>query len=245
MKKTWLINLTIVCTILGLLLSWQYNSFRAAEVMDPNAVLRENIIDNITALEANIQDIEEEISELRSQLDLFQENEIQDAGTLSILHDYLHFQRSLTSLTPVSGPGITIILNDNTQGWAAAATDPANFRNADLFIIHDKNLLYLVNDLRAAGARAISINNQRLTASSAIRCVGTMILVNGIPMAPPYEIRVLSMGDPEELRDRILLGNEIPSLMSRNFPVQIEVGEIEIPEYRGSFRPIHLEMEIQ
>ena len=237
MKKNWIINITIVCTILGLLLSWQYKSFRA-EAGSSASILHQNIIDMITELETNIKSIEEEIGTLRNQLSQFQEDESQDAGTLKFLQDYLHFKRSLTSQTPVVGPGIIITLDDNVQGAAAASADFATFRPED-YIIHDKTILYLVNELKAAGARAISINNQRLVANSDIRCVGTVILVNTIPMAPPYQIKAL--GNPEELREKILLGNEVPYLKARNFPVKIEIGEVEIPEYRGSFRQSHLE----
>ncbi|MBS3971034.1 MAG: hypothetical protein KGZ94_13085, partial [Clostridia bacterium] len=114
MKKNWIINITIVCTILGLLLSWQYKSFRA-EAGSSASILHQNIIDMITELETNIKSIEEEIGTLRNQLSQFQEDESQDAGTLKFLQDYLHFQRSLTSQTPVVAPGIIITLDDNVQ----------------------------------------------------------------------------------------------------------------------------------
>ncbi|KUO53402.1 MAG: hypothetical protein APF76_09175 [Desulfitibacter sp. BRH_c19] len=237
MKKTWMFNITIVCTILGLLLSWQYKSTRA-EADSSSSILHENIIEMIQQLETDIHDTEEEIGTIRNQLSQYQEVEDQDAGTLKFLQDYLHLQRSINSLTTVVGPGITITLDDNVQGAASASTDFASFRPED-YIIHDKTVLYLVNELKAAGAKAIAINNQRLVSSSDIRCVGTVILVNTTPMAPPYQIKAL--GDPEEIKEKLLLGDEIPYLKARNFPVKIEVGEVEIPEYKGNFRQSHLE----
>ena len=65
------------------------------------------------------------------------------------------------------------------------------------YIIHYENLLYLVNDLRNAGAEGISINGQRIVVSSEIRCVGNVILVNTTRLAPPFEISAI--GDPKAL----------------------------------------------
>lgn len=232
-----MLNITIVCTILGLLLSWQYKTYHT-EADNSNSILHENIIEMIQQLEVNIYDIEEEIGTIRNQLSLYENEEDHDAGTLKFLQDYLHFQRSSNSLTAAIGPGLIITLDDNVQGAVSASTDFASFRPED-FIIHDKTILYLVNELKAAGAQAISINNQRLVSSSDIRCVGTVILVNTTPMAPPYLIKAL--GNPDEIMEKLLLGDEIPYLKARNFPVKLDVGEVEIPEYKGSFRQAHLE----
>ena len=241
MKKSWLINLTIVCTIFGLLLSWQYNSFRIAEANNPNSTLQENLLNTIAEREANIQSIEEEIGDLRSQLSQFLEDEAQDTGgTLALLQEYLESQRTLTSLTPVSGSGIIITLNDNVQGVAAARADAIIF-NIEEFLIHDWTLLYVVNELRAAGAVAISINNQRIATSSAIRCVGPVILINRVHIPAPFEIKAITLGNPEEFKNRIESSGKIPSLRSLNFPVEIEIAEFEIPEYKGHFRSNYLE----
>jgi uncharacterized protein YlxW (UPF0749 family) len=241
MKKTYIVNLTIVCTILGLLLSWYFKSFHE-ETTSTNTILHDNIVELIQDLELEINNIEEEISNLRNEITEYQEVGTQDQGRLNFLQDYLYLQRSVSALTPVSGPGVIITIDDNVQGAAAASNDFISFRPED-FIIHDKTLLYLVNELKAAGAKAISINNQRLVTSSNIRCVGTVILVNTIPMAPPYQIKAL--GDPDKIKEALLMGDEIPYLRAKEFPVKIEVDEIEIPEYKGSFRTSHIQRSEQ
>ena len=246
MKKSWLINLTIVCTILGLLLSWQYNSFRAAETETPMSIFQQDALDRITAREANIQRVEEEIGDLRSRLSQFLEDEAQDTGGyLALLQESLSFHRALAAMTPVSGSGIIITLNDNNQGAIAAqAADPVVF-DPNNFIIHDWNIRYIVNELRAAGATAISINNQRITASSEITCVGTVVIINSNRMQAPYNIKALTLGNPNELKERMESRGEIPALRTHNFPVEIEIAEVEIPAYIGSFRLNYLKMEEQ
>ncbi|WP_345714225.1 DUF881 domain-containing protein, partial [Kineococcus glutinatus] len=65
----------------------------------------------------------------------------------------------------------------------------------------DRDLQTLVNGLWAAGAEAVSIGGQRLTALSAIRSAGAAILVGYRPLSPPYE--VLVVGDPAQLQTRL------------------------------------------
>ena len=77
------------------------------------------------------------------------------------------------------------------------ATVPCNRENPNYGIVHDYDILTLVNELRASGAEAIAVNGERLTAVSEIRCAGTLILVNWVRIAPPYEIKAI--GDPEML----------------------------------------------
>lgn len=102
--------------------------------------------------------------------------------------------------TAVSGPGITITLDD-AEGSRAGA-DPSGESN--LGRVLDRDLQQVVNGLWAAGADAIAINDQRLTSTSAIRSAGEAILVDYRPLEPPY--RVSAIGDPEELRSGFTQG---------------------------------------
>lgn len=94
--------------------------------------------------------------------------------------------RSGTS--PVRGPGVEVVADD--------APDAESDRNKVL----DTDLQKLVNGLWQAGAEAISINGQRLTALSAIRHAGEAITVNYKSLSRPYTILVI--GDPATLPAR-------------------------------------------
>jgi uncharacterized protein YlxW (UPF0749 family) len=170
-------------------------------------------------------------------LSTYHETEELEIDKLDSLKKLLQHQRMISAQTSAQGPGLVITLDDNVSGAQNASSDFLAFNPAD-YIIHDKTLLYLVNELRAAGAKAISINNQRIVTNSDIRCVGTVILVNTIPMAPPYTIKIL--GEPKTIEEQLSAGTEIPFLRSQNFPVKMEVSNVEIPEYKGSFRNNYL-----
>lgn len=84
---------------------------------------------------------------------------------------------------PVRGPALVVTLND-------AETDPTHGQGR----VFDQDLQIVVNGLWAAGATAIAINGQRLTATTAIRTAGQAVLVDYRPLTPPYAVTAL--GDP-------------------------------------------------
>jgi uncharacterized protein YlxW (UPF0749 family) len=70
--------------------------------------------------------------------------------------------------------------------------------------VTDRDLQTIVNEVWAAGAEAVSVNGQRLTALSAIRSAGDAVLVDFRPLNPPYTIR--AVGDPKTLRTTFVGG---------------------------------------
>lgn len=239
MSKRWQLALIFISVIAGILLSSliminQASRGEAAE--SPNS----DLIEIINRAEEETVTLEELINDRRERIDQIREQQIHDVDQLSELQRELDWLRRAVGLTPVAGPGIIITLDDNEAlASAAKAADPLSF-DPNRYIIHDKDLLYLINDLKIGGAEAISINNQRIISTSDIRCVGTVILVNSMRLAPPYEIRAI--GDPEKLTHHVLNGQSIPWLKNRDFPVSVvEEETIEIPTYRGSFSVSHLQ----
>ena len=94
-----------------------------------------------------------------------------------------------TGYTPVTGPGVRIVLDDAPDGDVTQ-------------VVRDEDLALLVDGLWSAGAEAIAINDQRLTALSAIRNVGPAVHVNSKPVNPPYTIQAI--GDTLTLQSELL-----------------------------------------
>src|SRR5699024_6146466 len=67
--------------------------------------------------------------------------------------------------------------------------------------VTDGDLQIAVNGLWAAGAEAVAVNGQRVSATTAIRTAGSAVLVDFRPLSPPYEVTAL--GDPELLRSGV------------------------------------------
>jgi uncharacterized protein YlxW (UPF0749 family) len=98
--------------------------------------------------------------------------------------------------TPVSGPGLQVTLRD-AQGADAGDGTGRGGQLGD-GRIYDRDLQDLANALWAVGAEAISINGQRLTATTAIRSAGEAVLVDFRPLSPPYVVRAIGDVDAME-----------------------------------------------
>jgi uncharacterized protein YlxW (UPF0749 family) len=111
----------------------------------------------------------------------------------------------VTGAVAVAGPGIEVTVNDAANvAHAGDGSNPRGQDTADDGRVLDQDLQVVVNGLWAAGAEAVSINGQRLTALSAIRSAGQAVLVDYRPLAPPY--RISAVGDPAGLRSRFSAG---------------------------------------
>ena len=67
------------------------------------------------------------------------------------------------ALTNVKGTGVSVLIEDSLKPIQSG-------ENPNLYVIHDEDILRIVNELRAGGAEAIAINDQRLIGTSEIRC---------------------------------------------------------------------------
>ena len=134
-------------------------------------------------------------------------------------------------LTPMAGPGVSVTLRDSSQSLTEAEGAQVN----DL-VIHEQDLQAVVNALWSGGAEAMSVNGQRLLATSAIRCVGNILLLNGRVHPPPYEIRAI--GGHDELRAALELDSAVSAFreaaeqFSLGFDV-VDLDEITVPAFEG------------
>ena len=135
-------------------------------------------------------------------------------------------------LLPLEGQGVIVTMDDST-GKVRAEENP------NLYVIHDDDILRVINELWAAGAEAISINGQRLVATSEIRCAGPTLSVNNVRSAAPYEISAI--GDKKSLENSIKMrGGVEDTLKVWGIRLEIEASdEVYIPAYSGSFRHVY------
>ncbi|MEZ0114873.1 uncharacterized protein YlxW (UPF0749 family) [Catenulispora sp. EB89] len=101
-----------------------------------------------------------------------------------------------TGASPVTGPGLEVVLNDAAGADNPSSTDPRQ-NGTNQSRVLDLDLQHAANGLWAAGAEAVAINGQRLTALSAIRTAGSAIMVDFRPLSPPYTLQAI--GDPKSM----------------------------------------------
>lgn len=203
--------------ILGVMVVSQY---RMTQVVSSDNVN----LQRVSELSLQLTDIQKERDELKSQLNSLKSNETTGENS-SQIEDL----KNKAGLTDVVGEGVIVTINDSKVPVKSGD-------NPNLYLIHDEDILRVVNELRAGGAEAISINDQRLIGTSEIRCSGPTITVNGKLFGPPYVIK--AVGNQNTLNSALTMrGGVGDSLKYWGIEMSIQKMQgITIPAYTGVFR---------
>ena len=87
----------------------------------------------------------------------------------------------------VTGPALSVSLDDAKR---TAASLPAGY-TADDLVVHQQDVENVVNALWAGGAEAMMLQDQRVISTSAVRCVGNTLILQGRVYSPPYVIQAI------------------------------------------------------
>jgi uncharacterized protein YlxW (UPF0749 family) len=98
-------------------------------------------------------------------------------------------------MTAVEGRGLTVTMDDAPRH---ARQELAPGTHIEDYIVHQQDLEAVMNALWAGGAEAMMVMDQRIGATSTVRCVGSVLLLEGRQYSPPYTIAAI--GDPEALQ---------------------------------------------
>jgi uncharacterized protein YlxW (UPF0749 family) len=185
--------------ILGFIISSEIRSIRNENVA-LEAIRRDYdfYIDLLAQETQREVQLEKRVSSLTAALYGAYDRFLTESGQKQLSDEWI-LARAMAGLTPVTGNGIQITLDD------AQGTEPIS----SLTIIHDSDVQYVVDALRALGARAISINGERILGTSKLICNGPTILINRKFCPVPYVIT--AVGDAETMRTHF----ESDSLLSR------------------------------
>ena len=175
--------------------------------------------------EKNI-DLSRQLLQANSTLETYRENAQKNDSGSKAMAEELKNAMVLAGLTDVEGQGVTIVLKDSTE--TAIGVSSADY------VIHDRDLRDIVNELVASGAEAISINGERISGKSAIRCVGPTVTINNRYFAPPFTIKAI--GNPDTLEAGLNIRDGVVDVM-RAFKIEVTItksNKIQIPKYNGT-----------
>ncbi len=184
----------------------------------------------ILKISERYDNLAEELDQLEKQLEKERENSTSSNSKLAILEGNIKDKNLMLGLTEVTGTGIKIVLNDG-----AISAIPNIFVNTSDLLVHDGDLINVVNELFNAGAEAIAINGQRIVLSTAIECDGNVVRVNGTKIGAPFEITAI--GYPEQLSGISRPGGYLEVLESRGVVVNItKQNTVKLPKYTGTIK---------
>lgn len=208
-----LLTLTLVAALLGAATTVAVLDLRAPqpEVSRGRAVL----IEQIRERSAQVEALSGRAAALSAEVDGLQGDGLLPSALLEINA----LDRWVNGAVAVRGPGMVVTLTDGSGGGLVEPGDaPADSR------VRDADVQFVVNELWAAGAEAVAVNDERLTSLSAIRNAGDAILVDLQPLnGPTYTIE--AVGDPEDMQVEFArsAGLGFLQLLSAEFGIENEV----------------------
>lgn len=166
----------------------------------------EELLDETEKVDEQLQKEIEKATENNSELEE-SKNEINEGN-------------KIIGLTEVKGSGVVITVADSDIDTNTAV------------LVHDIDIMKIVNELKNAGAEAISINEQRVISTTSIICGGNIININGERIGSPFEIKAI--GSPETLANLKRPGGYLSILEEKNIKVNLKKDDnITIPKYSG------------
>lgn len=183
----------LFCILIGLLISIQSRIITGSFLYISPKILQE--YDNsIKTEKMEIEQMKILISEKQKKLDAYQSFSGESDSILSTMTQELNKIKLISGFTDVQGEGVIITLDDGTRELYQGE-DPNDI------LVHDIDLLTIINDLKVAGAEAISINGQRIINNSEINCSGHSVRINNQFFAQPFIIKAI--GAPKTLESAI------------------------------------------
>ena len=176
------------CLLIGLVLVVAYvHTNRGA----PQAAkVHDRLVSRVRGAEHTADSLVGQLNQLESRLAALRRSAL-PAGLSRRLAD----AQFAAGTVAVHGPGLTVTLDEppktGPSGGGRGGTTPITATH----ILTDRDVRSVVNELWADGAEAISVNDVRLTATSAIRFAGEAVLIDFRPISPPYEVRAVGNAD--------------------------------------------------
>lgn len=219
----------VICFLLVFMVTLQIRTINDSESDILRLKTENELRDEITQWKDVYANATEKINELNSKINDYQNSASKENDAVAVIKKELDDANILAGLVAVKGQGIVVTLDD-TEALNDIALQ-AGYYDPSAYIIHDSDLLMVINELRSSGAEAISINGQRITSNTEVRCTGPQVTINGVRVVAPFKISAI--GEPTMLRGALnLRGGIIDSLKASSIDVTIEESEeIIIPAY--------------
>ena len=168
------------------------------------------------------KDLEKAEKELEKQ----RQNATQNNSDLESKEEEIKQGNKILGLAEVTGPGVIVTLSDSKKD-ISSALDPSSL------VVHDLDVLSVINELQNAGAEAISINDQRIVPTTGIICGGNIIDINQEKVGAPFVIKAIGL--PEQLAALSRPGGYLETLKGYSIGVELKKSNnITIPKYSGT-----------
>ncbi|MFZ4272720.1 DUF881 domain-containing protein [Streptomyces arboris] len=183
-----------VFALAGLIFVTSANTAKGTNLRSDSSLLK--LSDLIKERSENNAELNDSVASARADIDALAQR---DDGSTEAEDAKLKALEKAAGTTKITGDAVSVTLNDAPPDATANPGYPEPQPN-DL-VIHQQDLQAVVNALWQGGARGIQVMDQRLISTSAVRCVGNTLILQGRVYSPPY--KVTAVGDPGKLKQAL------------------------------------------
>ncbi len=226
--RRWRALVPVVCLVAGL-------GFAASARNSGNSELRapvnSSLADTVRTAEQRVRAADLQVQQLQAEVNRTAKQAGNNDSAVAAAQRQVTPKLAPAGLTAVRGPGLEVILDDAPGEPAGIQVDP------NQLVVHQSDIQAVVNALWAGGAEAMTIAGQRVIATSAVRCVGNTLLLNGEVYSPPF--RVAAIGPSATMLGQLAsspgvkLFREAAGYYGLGYTVD-EQHDLVLPAYTGS-----------
>lgn len=187
-KKQIAITLGVMCFILTMAICVQLKTVKNTTTTISQSLKENSLRDEVLKWKEKYDYTYEELTESNKKLEEVRKQATQNDTKSQSRQDEIKKNNMLLGLEEVSGEGLIINLADNNTGILKNGNEALDLSSQ---LVHDDDLIEVVNALNNAGAEAISINGQRIVQTTAITCEGNVIKINGQKVSSPFTIKAI------------------------------------------------------
>ena len=224
-KKMISIVLGVMCFSLTLGICVQMKTVKTSNSIVGSSYEENNLRAEVLKYKERYDNKYKELESAEKELEKERQNSTKNNGDLEEKEQQIIQGNKMIGLTEVTGPGVIITLSDSKN-------DASSVLNPSTLLVHDVDILGVVNELKNAGAEAISINEQRIVPTTSISCGGNIIDINGEKVGAPFVIKAIGL--PEQLAGLSRPGGYLEILEWASIGVDLKKSNnITIPKYTG------------
>lgn len=182
----------IGCIIIGILIAMNIDFTKISEWKILSTSQYQDLYTEKLKLQSDVDSLTAQYKTMSSKIKRYEKSNNASATVISDINKEIEKSKLDLGFTAVKGEGITFAVTDATEYFTGDSSADA------AYIIHDFDILNILNDLKSAGAEAITINGQRILNTTFIFCSGEMITINGVDYPKPFVFQAI--GNKEQLQ---------------------------------------------
>lgn len=208
----------IVCIVLVSVMLMQFRTVEQTDITEIENMRESELRTALAEWKMKYEEVSTQLDDVNARIEEYNTTINNNEETSKLIDEELKESNILVGKTDVYGEGVVVTLaNSNEQA------------------IEAYDLIDLVNELRYAGAEAISINDQRIVSNTVIECIGAVIKINGQRVGAPFTIKAIGM--PELLKNTYRNGGYLKVLEGDRIQVDFKTSDnITIPKYTGTYK---------